>query len=1255
MSFSWSNFNSKVTDDDPDIRHMALYDLHTELQKDGFSMDEPSQKLVEEAVRKLLDDKSSDVQGIAVRCLPPLVRKLQEVYVERLVTSLCNSCLKGDNKEKRDIAGIALRAVVAEIPNDFSSCVKKLTSPLVAGLGKTPDKSEALDVTNDVVKRFGALVSESHKPLQEVLLKELAAASVPTRKKAILCLASLCEFSSDALFHEVVSAIIDGIAQKQGDTLRKYIQMCSAVSRTAGQRLGKFLDQIVPKLVEHVMEGEFDEEDGDEVRENCIQAFHSFIERCPQQAGQFFDSIMRVCVTYLQHDPNYTYGEEDEPEEEMEEDGIDEEEEEMDQDDEDDDVSWKVRKASAKCLSAIIRTRQDQLEALYANLCSGKSPLVSDVTFPLLPDRFKEREESVKLDVFDVFTGLLQATQVRRATTREEDSFLMTTSSFRLHVHVKPEVKYLEEVQDKVVEKLLKCLKDNSVKVKIGAFQILKEMTIILRDKMKNHVGAFANAVLAALKDSHSTSSLKTEVLLFLRLLISTNTASFTDHLDALAPAVYQCVNDKYYKIIVEALRVCADMVRVIKRLPKDQSAQKTKELYGCVQGRLATQDIDQDVKENAIIAIGKILQASPGSLGAADLTKAQELLLHFLNNEMTRLTTIKTLTVIKEVDMDPKLCNEYVQILASFLRKNSRPLRQSALVTMRELIYNQKEKVLPAVHTKILDEINLVLSDQDLHLSYLGLSVCTAVLTICPSMVKTFEQKVLDKVVELLQSPLLQGNALRACVSLFEKLSESSTIGFGGLLTKVLSATQKAISKQVYQNVAEIVATLVSGASDADRQKTVAQFTAQLKAQAEKDVILALYCLGEIGLSSRDWDSDLVSANPKLISDTRRHFDSTTEEIKAAASIAVGHIVAGNLKNNLPPCLEDIKKDEAHRYLLLRSLKEAICVSGGPTSPLIVFIKDILPLLFHYAGCEEEGVRNVVAECIGKLALMQPNEVVLQLKEQNEAAAGEGAVEQFKRTSVVTALKYTIVEQPQPIDKVLGEHLMYFLVSALNKKGSVKLRRAGILLFTAAAHNKPDLVRANLATYMPALYAETPLDKSLVREINLGPFKHKMDDGLELRKAAFECMDILLDDTTPGSLLEFLSDYATFIAHVLFGIKDENTDIRMLSHLMLTKLSRIANALLPLLGALDQISETLTATVTKKLKTNAVQQDKDRHEDLIRSCLRAIDSLTKIPGALDNASFNKLVNQTIQNDADVKALLEQVLKEAETMDAHQL
>lgn len=63
------------------------------------------------------------------------------------------------------------------------------------------------------------------------------------------------------------------------------------------------------------------------------------------------------------------------------------------------------------------------------------------------------------------------------------------------------------------------------------------------------------------------------------------------------------------------------------------------------------------------------------------------------------------------------------------------------------------------------------------------------------------------------------------------------------------------------------------------------------------------------------------------------------------------------------------------------------------------------------------------------------------------------------------------------------------------------------------------------------------PSDVALIygtlTQVEMGPFKHTVDDGLDVRKAAFECMYTLLD-----SCLDCL-DIFEFLDHVEEGLKD--------------------------------------------------------------------------------------------------------------------
>lgn len=59
---------------------------------------------------------------------------------------------------------------------------------------------------------------------------------------------------------------------------------------------------------------------------------------------------------------------------------------------------------------------------------------------------------------------------------------------------------------------------------------------------------------------------------------------------------------------------------------------------------------------------------------------------------------------------------------------------------------------------------------------------------------------------------------------------------------------------------------------------------------------------------------------------------------------------------------------------------------------------------------------------------------------------------------------------------------------------------------------------------------------------------------------------------------------------------------------------------------------EPLQATVTKKVKTDAVKQEVDRNEDMIRSALRAIHSLAKIPDAeTSSAKFKTFLTSVVR------------------------
>ncbi|CAA7404605.1 unnamed protein product [Spirodela intermedia] len=1197
----------KMTGKDKDYRYMATSDLLGELNKDVFKVDAELEKKLSDVILQQLDDASGDVSGLAVKCLAPLVKKVSEETVLEMTNKLCDKLLSGKDQH-RDVASIALKTIVSEVSTTalaqrIVACLSpKLTAGVTSPGKSTEVKCECLDILCDVLNRFGNLMTTDHEQLLNALLSQLGTNQTSVRKKSIACTASLASSLSDDLLAKATTEVVKLLKNKniRPEMARTNIQMIGALSRAVGYRFGPHLSDAVPLLINYCSSAS---ESDEELREYSLQALDSFLLRCPRDISTYCDDILHLTLDYLSYDPNFTDNMEEDTDNDFQEEEDDDESANEYTDDED--ISWKVRRAASKCLSAIIVSRPEMLSKIYLEAC------------PRLIDRFREREENVKIDVFNTFIELLR--QTANVTKGQMD---IDDSSPRW---------LLKQEVPKIIKSLNRQLREKSIKTKIGAFSVLKELVVVLPDCLAEHIGSLVSGIEKALNDKSSTSNLKIEALVFTRLVMASHSPSvFHPFIRPLSGPVLSAVADRYYKVTAEALRVCGELVRIVRPNLESSPLNFTPyvhPIYDAILARLANQDQDQEVKECAISCMGLAISTFGDNL-QRELPSCLPVLVDRMGNEITRLTAVKAFAVISGSPLRIDLSSVMEQVVAeltTFLRKANRSLRQATLETLNSLVVAYGAEIGPSAYEVIVAELSALISDSDLHMAALALELCCTLMTDrkshknIGSIVRT---KVLPQALALVRSSLLQGQALQSLQRFFASLVHSANTSFDSLLDALLSSAKPSpqsggLAKQALFSVAQCVAVLCLAAGDQKCSSTVEMLKSILGDDSSSNSAkqhLALLCLGEIG---RRKD---LSAHAHIENIVIESFQSPFEEIKSAASYALGNIAVGNLSKYLPFILDQIDNQQKKQYLLLHSLKEVIARQSMDKAGQAEFqesnVEKILNLLFNHCQSEEEGVRNVVAECLGKIALIDPQKLVPTLKVRTASPTA------FTRATVVIAVKYSIVERPERIDDILFHEISSFLM--LIKDDDRHVRRAAVLALSTAAHNKPNLIKGLLAELLPLLYDQTVVKKELIRTVDLGPFKHVVDDGLELRKAAFECVDTLLD-----SCLDQMNPSSFIVPHLISGLGD-HYDVKMPCHLILSKLADKCPS--AVLAVLDTLSDPLEKTINHKPKQDAVKQEVDRNEDMIRSALRAISSLNRISGGDCNLKFKSLMQRIMSH-----------------------
>eukprot|EP00903_Cladosiphon_okamuranus_P016633 g15341.t1 len=1212
MSATLNALLEKTSNWDKDERYMATNDLCNELQKD-IKIDATMERRICTAVLKQLDDNSNDVQTIAVKCLGALLRKVQEAQVGEICDKLCDLILDG-KAELRDIYSIGLKTLISDVPDAFGASVaQRLTVRLLGGVeqDKTVDiKLECLDNLTDLLKRFGREVESEHERIMMVVLKQLPHERVVVRKRAATCLGSVAVVVSEMLLNRLAVHLLQKISESPpADVVRTLIQTIGTISRTVGYRLGRHLDSIVPLFFQFC--GDPDDEAlhteaADELRENCFQGFESFVMRCPREVTPHLTGIIEVSLQYIKYDPNYSYGDDDEEDEDVDMDN-DEYEDEFSDDEggasDDDDTSWKVRRSAIKVLRAVIECRSELPEEVYKR-CPDE-----------LIARFKEREENVRTDVVGCFSKLLEAAYSAGGSATGLPAGPRGMQEERHRVAVEA----LKSKLGAIVKASDKQLKGKSHKTIVAIFQMLRTLCVVLDGGLDAHMPSLIESTHRCLQDKNQ--SLKLEALLFLRLGMDKHPPFvFHSTVKESIKHVTACVKEDWYKIIAEALRVIGSIIKIVRPLSVETDVMVddfayqplVQPLYEAIHPRLSAHDIDQEIKECAITSMGLLLAHLASDL-TTQLPDVLGLLMDRLGNEMTRMATLKALAEVSvsplKVDLKPILPTA-TEELAQFLRQQSRPLKQTTLETLLALIGSNHPQMSQALFSLLLKESAALVTDADLHLAHLSLKMSCLILEVSPTSAESVRVEVLPRALELSTSPLLQGLALASLLNLFKILVgiNHKGMGFDDLLVALQNGMANGadrLQKQAIGNIARCMAVLCAQTSDSARSRMVARLVKDMQGKDDTRKHLGLLVVGELG---RQTDLSKVKDLQDII---LGRFEGGNEETKTAAAYSLGHVAVGNMTLYLPGILNAFEKSKKHQYLLLSALKEVIvCHASTQGLNFSPFVDQVLPHLFHHCTSDEEGVRNMVAECLGALTTMHPERLVPELLKLPGDEPNP-----LTLWTLATSLKYCMAGNA-PV-KALGPHMETFLKMMGDEDLDVK--KAALLMVNAAVHHQPFLVSDLLpGQIIPALY--TTVELKLERIVDLGPFKHKVDDGEPLRKAALSCIDTILDNL-PNRL-----DVGALMPYLAKGLGDSKPDVQMICHQIVAKVSEYSPG--GVLGSLDGLIEPLEKTCNKQVKAQQVGTEVERANDLIRSALRCVVAISRIDEVEVSLKFTSFMDR---------------------------
>jgi cullin-associated NEDD8-dissociated protein 1 len=226
-------------------------------------------------------------------------------------------------------------------------------------------------------------------------------------------------------------------------------------------------------------------------------------------------------------------------------------------------------------------------------------------------------------------------------------------------------------------------------------------------------------------------------------------------------------------------------------------------------------------------------------------------------------------------------------------------------------------------------------------------------------------------------------------------------------------------------------------------------------------------------------------------------------------------------------------------------------------------------------------------------------------------------------RASAVSAIRFAAGKQcPGSTIMPLKDALMTCLSDEELQVRKAALHSINVVCLSPSCS---EILRGHTDLIFERIKEDSKQKPELIREVDLGPFKHKVDDGLPLRKFAYTVSSALLNAYTEEVASPALIDL------VLQGLAD-NEDVQVICCQLLQDLCSWSFVLFRIIGRIGDLVEPFDRCIMRCVKQVQAKQQVGRAMDMLRLYARTLKVVEPIAEANQHKVFVDFMSRIMKD-----------------------